>query len=290
MGEIAVTLASDQEARACLALLPEARDAPAELLIARRGRAFAGAAALLWQSGATPAGFPTAIHVVPEQRRQGVGRELLGAAADLAAEETIGLWSMTPVAEQSDAARFMYACGCVPKRRERHFEAAVDALLDVVAPKADRMRARGHVPNDLRIQGLADAPLEEVGWVVSSGLGGDQGATLSALRRRAPGGSEHAGDRSSLVIREGRVWGVILWRVVDGVGVVDARVVHATCRGAWPNVVLLEAGLRRARDEGVSRFRFHCDDTVRDTLSLARRCAAVETETKATWYYAIAAD
>jgi hypothetical protein len=52
--------------------------------------------------------------------------------------------------------------------------------------------------------------------------------------------------------------------------------------------MLLESGLLRGKAEGLTEVRFHCDDTVRDTISLARRAAAVETATNATWYYPFA--
>jgi hypothetical protein len=79
--------------------------------------------------------------------------------------------------------------------------------------------------------------------------------------------------------------GAILWRVVDGVAHVDARVVAPRWRGGWTNLLLLEAGLVAGLAEGLTRMRFHCDDTVRDTISLARRCAADELESGA-YYYA----
>ena len=91
-------------------------------------------------------------------------------------------------------------------------------------------------------------------------------------------------------MHQGQVAGVLLSHLKDGVQVVEGRIVAPGRRNGWPNLVLLEAGLRRARDEGVSVFQFHCDDTVRDTISLAKRCAARETARKALYYYALASD
>ncbi len=288
MDAISVMPATDQEARACLALLPEVRGVPVELLIARRGGAFVGAAALAWRSWATPAGFPLLIHVLPPERRRGVGRRLLETAARMAAEETDGLWSFTPTTEESDAAAFMRARGFSVRRRHHQFEAAVEALLADIAPRADRLRARGRTPEGLTIVPLAQAPLSDIGWLVAIELGGSPDQALHGLMRRVSAAGEQAGDRSLAVMRDGEAVAVVLWRIEDGVGLVEARVVHPRYRGGWSNVLLMEAGLVRAREEGVTRFRFHCDDTVRDTLRLAARCAAIETETKATWYYALA--
>ena len=284
MNDIHVAPASDSEARACLALMPEVKGAPVELLIARRRGAFAGAAALFWESWTTPAGFPTIIHVVPGERRQGVGRRLLKAAAELVAPETDGLWSRTPVADDSDAAGFMRGCGFTPVRREHHFEAAIEALLADVAPKADRLRARGQLPADLRFDPLPQAPLDEISRMIAADLSGTAEASLVDLQARV--GRDD--DRSHVIMCGAKAVGAVLWRIEGGVAVIDIRVVDRRLRGGWANVLSLEAGLRRGLDEGLTRMRFHCDDTVRDTMRLAKRCAAVERESKVTWYYAVA--
>ena len=126
--------------------------------------------------------------------------------------------------------------------------------------------------------------------MVAAEFGHGPDSAIHGLTRRTTSVARIGGDRSQVAMRGGTAIGAILWRTVKGVGVVDARVVQPGFRGGWPNVLLLEAGLRRARTEGVQRFRFPCDDTVRGTLKLVKRCAAVETEIKSSWYYAIAAD
>jgi GNAT superfamily N-acetyltransferase len=288
MSEITITPAEDHEAGACLALLPQARDFPVELLIARRGGEVVGAAALSWRNWAEPVGFPTLIHVVPAARRRGVGTRLLHAAADLAAEETDGLWTFAKVAETGPAAAFLRAAGFAVGRRHHHFEADIAALFADVAPKAERLRRRGRVPEDMVVTPLSAAPLGEIGWLVAIELGGAPEQALRRLERRVRNASAVSGDRSLALISDGEVVAVMLWRIEDGVALIDGRVVHPAHRGGWPNAILLEASLNRIRDEGVTRFRFDCDDTVRDTLSLARRCAATETERTASWYYAFA--
>ena len=288
MSDLTITPALDHEAGACLALLPQARNIPVELLIARRGGAVVGAAALSWRNWAEPVGFPTLIHVIPAERRRGVGTRLLQAAADLAAEETDGLWTFGRISETAEAAAFLRAKGFVVRRRRHQFEAAVEALLADVGPKAERLRRRGRIPDGLTIAPLAAAPLADIGWMVGVELGGAPEQALHDLTQRVSRAGTDAGDRSLAVMKDGAPVAVVLWRIEGDVGLVEARVVHPRYRGGWSNVVLMEAGLTRARDEGVIRFRFDCDDTVRDTLSLARRCAAIETERSASWYYAFA--
>jgi GNAT superfamily N-acetyltransferase len=288
MTEVTVTLASDEEARACLALLPEVGALPAELLMATRAGELVGAAALHWRCWWEPSGFPAVIHVLPAQRRRGVGRSLLAAMIDLARDETDGLWSLAPAPDDSAAARFMRSSGFIARRTQHHFEAAIEIMLADVARTADRLRLRRRVPETMRIVPLSEAPIDEVGRLVAELGGGPARAVEGLARRAAP---EDTGDRSQVAMNGDAVAGVILWRVAeDGVAVVDARVVHPSVRGVWPNAVLLEAGLIAGQREGLTHLRFHCDDTVRDTLSLAKRCAAFETARNALYYYAIAAD
>ena len=275
MDDIIISVASDTEARACLALLPEVKGVQ-EFLIARAAGELAGAAALNWQSWATPPGFPLWIRVVPDRRRRGLGRRLLARAAELAVEETDGLWSLQPAVEDSEAARFMRACGFRGQRRQRFFQGRTDALLANIAPLLERLDRRAGGRSEMRIVGLEDAPLEELGWLVSAELGGGP-ARATALIRRQVSGSLDRRDRSQVAMVGDEVAGVILWRVdEDGVAAVEGRVAAPRWRGGPTNLRLLEAGLRRCEAEGVAEIRFHCEDSVGDTLSLARRAQAVE--------------
>ncbi len=287
MDDITVAMAPETEAAACLALLPEAAGAPVELLVAKRAHAVVGAAAVWWRNDSDPAGFPLSIHVLPPERRRGIGRRLLDAAIDLALDDALGFWSRAAALDGAPDAAFLVACGFQPRRREHHFEAAIDALLADVRPKAGRLRDRGRVPNDVRIVPLAEAPLEEVGRLLSRELGSVPARATERLRRRANAPDDIA-DRSRVAMRGGEVEGAILWKIENGVAIVEARVVHPRNRGGWLNVVLLEDGLARGKAEGLERLRFHCDDTIRDTLSLAKRCDAVEAEPRAYYYLDLA--
>ncbi len=288
MSGLTVDMALEHEAPACVALLPEARGLQTELLIARRDGALAGAAALVWQSWSSPGGFPIALRVLPDERGRGIGRALMRRAAALAAPETDGLWSAEPLDLDSPAARFLQACGFEPRRRQHHFLGRVDVMVRHLAPLLQRTRARGRIPADMRIVPLAEAPFDEIGWLVSAELGGGPLRATYGLRQRRGEGRADS-DRSLVILQGDQVAAVILWQIEDGVAVIDARVVAPGWRGDWPNLVLLEAALLRMKTEGVEAFRFHCDETVADTLSLARRCDAAETARKALFYYAIAA-
>src|SRR5258708_7744717 len=104
MSTVSVGPASEAEAVACLALLPEVPPSPAEFLIARQDGRLAGAAAVVWRSWAKPGGFPVRVHVLPTMRRQGVGRRLMTEAVGLATGEAEGLWSLEPETLEGPAA------------------------------------------------------------------------------------------------------------------------------------------------------------------------------------------
>ncbi len=176
----------------------------------------------------------------------------------------------------------MQACGFSLRLRQHNFETTVAALLAELAPMTHLLRSRGVIPEGLKIVDLVKAPMDDISRMVSSDLGGGPDSALHGLMDRVSGGTPVHGDRSQVVMLGSQPIGVVLWRIIDGVATVDGKVDHPQFRGGWPNALLMETGLLRARDEGVERFRFHCEDTVRDTLALARRCAAVETKTKAT--------
>jgi GNAT superfamily N-acetyltransferase len=286
MGDIAVALAAEHEAPACMALLPEVRSLPAEFLIARRGGAFAGAAAIVWRSWSKPGGFPIWVQVLPEHRRAGVGRSLLAAAAELTSGEAAGLWSLTATPEDGIAAEFMRACGFALQKRERHFIAEIAAGRDHVLPQLERLRARGRMPADARIVPLAEAPLDAVSWLVSAEFGSGPVTMLHRLQPRAAASSRR--ERSLVAMQGGEVTGALICRSKDGVGVIDGWVAAPGWRNGWTNLALFEAVMTRALHDGFEEFRFHCDETVKHTLSMAEKISATEVA-RLGLYYAAAA-
>ena len=286
MEEIEVALAAEHEARACLSLMPEAAGLSVELLIAKQGGVMAGAAAIFWQSWAKPAGFPILVHVLPDNRRRGVGRALADFAANLAAEDTDGLWSFTPIASDDPAVGFLGALSFGAHTLQFHYEATVDALYAHVEPLARRLDARAAGAAQCEIGPVTDDVLEEVGWLISSSLGGGPISAMRRLRGRLAGA--HAGqdklDRSQVATAGNQVAGALLWRTEGDTAVVDARVVAPPWRGGLLNLRILQSGLVRMRDEGVTKVRFQCDETVKDTIRLAQRCNAIETARTALYY------
>ncbi|HEY2050034.1 MAG TPA: GNAT family N-acetyltransferase [Caulobacteraceae bacterium] len=275
-----MTRATDAESRACLALLPELAGGQPELLIARRGGELAGAAGLIWRVRPDPKGFPLSIHVVPAHRRQGVARRLFDAAVSLVVNETNGLWSPMILDGDDAAVGFARACGFTPHRERRDFEAPLEALLSHLRPMLDRLHARG-LGDEPVIVPLEAAAREEVTWLVTAELGGDPVRVLNSLG--------HQGVDGMVALVDGRAAGTILWTTDGDLAKVEARVVATPYRGGPLNLRLLEAGLLAGAAQGLTRLAFYCDDTVRDTLKLAQRCAATQTSVGSLYYYAIAA-
>jgi GNAT superfamily N-acetyltransferase len=288
MTDIAVDLATDQEARACLALMPEVWRIPCELLIARRGGDLAGAAALCWRAWRRPPGFPLHIHVIPGERRRGVGRALLAKAADLASTETDGLWSLTAVPDADEAGGFLRACGFAPASTQHDFQARIEDLLARIEPLAERARRRETLGKQFVVAPLSAADPQTVGWLVSAELGGRPFALARSLDDEGPEGQRLLAH-SQAILHDGDLAGVMVWGPKDGVATVEARVVAPRFRGGPANLLLLQASLRRARDEGLAEFRFQSDAANQDTLALARRSGATEVARRSFWRYAIAA-
>lgn len=286
MSELTVRPATEGEAPACLALLPGLRAVPAELLIARRSGELAGAAGVVWRNGRDMAAFPLQVEVVPAARRQGVGRRLVAAAEALVRGETGGLASAQPLDRTGDAAAFARACGFTETRLEHHFRAEVGRVVQYARPLVARLRARGRIPDDVRILPLREAPLEEVGWLVSAEFGGGPESALAFLRGAgAAGAVDH--DRSLAVMQGPQVAGVILGRFDDDGLVIEASIVAAAWRGGWANAAMIEAMAAIAEQSGADTFRFHCDDRVLDTMKVATRTDAVREATAALYYRAV---
>ncbi len=281
MPDVTITPAFEHETRAGLALLPEAAEWPVELLVAKRGPALVGAAAVRWRNESNPPGFAIAVHVTANERRRGVGRRLVEAAADLCLGESPGLWSLNPIVEGTPQARFATVCGFTAARREHHFEADTEAVLGVVGPTVSRLRDRGKLPDDLKLVPLGDAPLDRVARLLAGGSTPGAG-TIDRLTRYARD-RDGVGDRSRIALRHGQVEGAIIWRRRGDVALVEMWAVHPRNRG-WLSLVLLEDGLVRGRAEGLRTLRFHCEETVRDTMILAEQCGAKERETLAYVY------
>ena len=284
MNDINVIKAREHELPACLALLPDTSGTPAEYLIARKNGEFAGAAGIVWANWVEPTGFNMAVTVLGPARRQGVGRALVAAAAKLANGETDGLWSLRPASAGSEAAGFLEACGFKALRREYYFQTGVSQLLDKILPVAERQREAGRIPEGAEIVNLSETEvsLEEIAWLIAREFNNNPVFHVDNLRRRI----EDKEDESMVALFKGELAGVLLSRNDNNIAVVDVRVVAKRWRPGWPNLLLLEKGLLVAKAQGRRGIKFHSDETITDTVSLARRGEGEETDVKTRYYLA----
>jgi GNAT superfamily N-acetyltransferase len=284
LNDVSVNTAREQEAPACLALLPELAGAPAELLIARQNGKFAGAAAVVWANWTEPAGFTVQVRVLGAARRQGVGRRLIETAADLADGETDGLWSLRATPLASAEAKFLEACGFLPRKREHYFEVELEPMLDSIHAVAQRYRERVQIPQGAEVVDLADinGPLDEIAWLIAREFNGNPVAHVQSLYQRR----QDPDDKSVVVRINGEVAGVLLSRAKGAILTVDIRVVAARWRMSWPNLMMMEEGLFRARAAGRQQIKFFCDESLNDTRNLAKRGKGKETDIKARHYLA----
>ena len=290
MNRIEVVPASPAEQPACLALLPEMRGLSCEWLIARRNGAIAGAAGLSWSSWNRPAGFPLWLHVIPCERRQGVGRSLVAAAVELAAGETGGLWSLKAVEQDSEAAAFLAACGFAIAHRSFTFRMDMVRFDAHMQRIVERLRRHGRIPAELRVVSLREAPLRDVAWMVSAAFASGPAQLLAALRRGL-GQAENNGvdpDRSVVVMADDTVAGALLYRFNGGHCLIEANAVAPAWRNGCVNALQLAAATRNALTAGASSFQYDCDEDVIDSINLARRNGGERIATKALFRYALA--
>jgi len=281
MSRISVSPATEAEAPAALALIGRTFEPGLELLVARQGGELAGAAGVSWRHPRKVAGFGLSVCVRPSQRRRGVGRALLRAAADLTAGETPGLWSQLPVDEGSAAAAFAEACGFAARLREHHF--CFDAVgAAKVIGSIEQFLSRRRTAETAKVVPLRDAPLEEAAWLLSAEFGDGPGATLARLRAEAQTGVIDL-DRSSAVMADSRLAAFSLAALHEDVLRIEAIVVAPQWRGGWASMLLLNALVVEGRRAGATAVRFHCTDEALFTLKLARRLDA--TCERVTAYY-----
>ncbi len=266
--------ALDGEAVACRAMLPEAFPpaGPAPDLFVALGHAggLLGAAAMAW----FPRGFPVLAWVDPAARRQGIGRALLRAAADAAAGETMALLAWSSVEEGCAAAEFLQAAGFKATRRLLGFETDGVRFAALITTLRSRVQAAGRVPADAPVIPLSSASPAAIIRLVMPEFGAMLHDVAWRLQPGISGGYDQA--LSFVVVQGSEALGCMLVRREHDVLEIDLNLVGPAHRRGWVNLLLLEAVACRGREAGVTRFRFHCEAHVRDTLNLGRRTGATD--------------
>jgi len=180
-------------------------------------------------------------------------------------------------AEGSEAARFLQAVGFESRRRFLQFEADAPRFYAMIKPIYDRAVRSGKIPSDFHIIALQDAPLDETAALVAGAFRDVPVSTAIALAR---GLMNYDIEKSVVLLSDGVVKGALLYHWNHGLPTIDVRVVAPDLRKGPANVLLLEAATRKGLEGGAARFRFHCEESVHDTISLARRSGSKPTGAK----------
>lgn len=257
--------------------------APDRLLVCvdEAERKVIGVAAIAWNLWGAPPGFPLWVHVLEGYRRRGHGRALLAAAAHAARSDAAIFHAWSALDEHDEGCEFLRAVGFAQLRRTLHYEADGATFFAMIAGARSRLARRGRIPADARTVPLRDAPYAGVAHLVSSAFGTRHEVALAATRNQRAGGYDR--DRSVVLMVGEDVRGALLYRWANGVPEIDVNVVGPGLRRGWANVLLLHDATRNGLEGGASRFRFHCEDRVLDTINLARRSGAKLLRTSVEW-------
>ena len=297
-GRPCIHRASDAEAYACRLLLPEAFSLGAApvLLVATPadipGQIIASAA-LTWEEFGADPGFGLQLHVVPSARRQGVGRALIEAAAQLCQGETSALRTSRPLPDGSEAEPFLEATGFVQGRRMRHFEAGLQHYHAIVDSFYQRLASHGQIPTDARVVSAREVPAGPLATLLASEFPVQRETARRWLSGEATDGYDL--DASVVLMVEGEIAGALFIRFNGTTPTLDALVIRKRFRKSWANVVLLREatfrGLEIGRGHGWSmdlqKIRFSCDQDNHDTLRLAARGEATALRSETSWRLAI---
>jgi GNAT superfamily N-acetyltransferase len=275
--EWSIRVARDRDLASARRIVPNvytARAAPDRVLIATRTgqNEIAGVAAVAWRTFGTVRGFPLFVQVVEHERRRGLGRALVQAAASESRGETQHLLSWTAFDEASAEAGFARALGFEVARRTLYFEADIHVFFRMIDRIHAQLARRNRIPSNARTVPLEGAPQGAVARLVGEAFDGRHDVALANTLNSGPGGYDK--KKSVVLLIDEQVCGALLYRWVDNTPQIDVNVVAPHLRRRWANVALLHHATRNAIEGGARSFRFYCEDTVVDTVNLARRANA----------------
>jgi GNAT superfamily N-acetyltransferase len=271
MFELTVKPAQPHEEPFAGALLADLYGRPMIPHVARIANASVGAVAIDWVNREPDARFALHVHVLPAFRRQGIGRRIVDHVAAMVAGETDALRSYGAFEEESERAAFARACGFTPAKRHLHFRMDGAPLVANLEGLLARLEARGRVPETLRIVPAREAPQDDLAMLLAASLGTLQPrlAGLLAMAAQAHDGIDL--DKSVAVMDGDVLAGALVYRWNDGAPVIEGNVVAPAYRAGPVNLMQLLAATRNGLAGGATAFTYICDETVTDSVNLARR-------------------
>jgi len=218
-------------------------------------------------------GFRALCGVPPARRRQGIGRALVSAVADEAAQwgaPHLISWSALP---DGPASAFAQSLGAEVTHTLHHFLASSDTAMPRCALMVDRLRRLGHVPPGFALLPLHDVPRADV-------------LALHCSEFNAAPDAARALFDTSLADPRIRALSVALWdgRQLAGyllagwngqLPEVNFMASAPTWRTGWPVALLVQAFVARGVAAGSVQARFHCNVLARAPMKFARSIGAV---------------
>jgi GNAT superfamily N-acetyltransferase len=272
MFELTVIPADPHEEPFAAAMLAELYGHSLTAYLARVANATVGAVAIDWVNREAAARFRIHVHVLPAFRRQGIGRRIVDRVAAMVSGETDALGAFTTLPEDSDAAAFASACGFTVRKRLLHFRMDGAPLVANLEGLLSRLEARGRVPASLRVVPAREAPQDDLALLLAESLGTHQ-PRLAGLLAIATSGADDLIDldKSVAVMDGATLAGALVYRWNGGDPRIEGNVVAPAYRAGPVNLMQLLAATRNGLAGGASGFTYICDETVIDSVNLARR-------------------
>jgi GNAT superfamily N-acetyltransferase len=214
------------------------------------------------------------IYVCPENRRQGVGSALLTCLThEVSAWQVQVLYSWSPIADPA-----LESClrkwGFKDAYHIYTFEIFADPTIAALAPRVERLRSRGKIPNDLSIK-----PLREMNPLAAAGLYAQFfGLPLELAKARLLSLlSDETCSRYSIgIMQNGLLVGVIVWGKAGKLLSVDLFAVDPTWKAPWGPLLLLYESVRLVAQDGHRSAQYRCSDAIKFSIHLAHITGATQ--------------
>ncbi|WP_141688062.1 GNAT family N-acetyltransferase [Bradyrhizobium paxllaeri] len=210
--------------------------------------------------------------VVPEFRRQGIGKALLdelGKEVRLWQVERLFAWR--PTAYPQEQTRLL-SWGFQPEYHNYTFEIFSVPTIAALAPKVEKLRAHKKIPTDLII-----APLRTLDIVPASSLyaqfyGMDSQQAQHRLNYLLR--DERCARYSIGITQNGLLLGLIVWDGSGEVPSVDLLAVSPSWKSPSGPLLLLYESVRIFFEAGEEKAHYKCSDAVSFSLQIARLSGA----------------
>lgn len=213
------------------------------------------------------------IRVAEPHRRRGIARSLLACLTTSTRRANVGTLRSLPLEENPAINAFLSATGFEIVDRVEKYEAPIESVAAVTRPIYERMKARGKIPANARVEALQEAARDEVYRLLLANFGFSSQRIAERLRANEYGFSQKL---SRVAFLGNQLVGALLVTYQNASAAIDATAVHIRHRHTWVNAALKHATQLALAESGVRRVIFSANSTHHpDTAKLARRTGAV---------------